>query len=313
MAEAIETCVSTATNTKAGFRDLVAVERKRSASLGTWPRISVVIPALNEARNLPPLFARLTDEVFEVILVDGASVDGTAEVARSLRSDVRVVHQNRRGKGNALACGFAEASGDIIVMLDADMSADPREIGDFVAALLDGAHFAKGSRFVEGGGSDDITGFRAWGNRCLNRLVNLLYRTSYTDLCYGYNAFWVDCLPHLRLGDPRDQTRDGSSELRRPRWGDGFEVEALIHARVSAARMVVAEVPSYEARRLHGDSNLRAVRDGFRVLRTIATERRRLRRCEPLPELPQPWLRFAGPNRPPRSLHTVDGDPCPDR
>ncbi|HVS67306.1 MAG TPA: glycosyltransferase family 2 protein [Mycobacteriales bacterium] len=285
---------------------------------GTKPRISVVMPALNEARNLPPLFAQLSDDVFEVILVDGASVDGTVEVARALRPDVRVVYQNRRGKGNALACGFAQATGDIIVMLDADMSADPGEIDAFVQALLGGAHFAKGSRFVEGGGSDDITGFRAWGNRWLNRLVNSLYRTSYTDLCYGYNAFWAECLPHLRLDDPQAHDGNGSKDPGRQRWGDGFEVEALIHARVSAAHMVVAEVPSFEARRLHGESNLRAVRDGFRVLRTIATERHRLRRCEPLPELPRPWTRFVEvapdpPDRAPAWQHPViELDSCRD-
>src|SRR5215471_8988380 len=121
------------------------------------PRVSVVIPALNEARNLPHVLTEIPEDIHEVILVDGHSVDGTVWVARSLRPDIRIVEQTRQGKGNALACGFAVATGDIIVTLDADGSADPGEIPRFVEVLADGADFAKGSRFLDGGGSSDIT------------------------------------------------------------------------------------------------------------------------------------------------------------
>src|SRR5690348_18068444 len=174
------------------------------------PRVSVVIPALNEARNLPYVFDRLPAGIFEVILVDGASTDGTVEVARSLRPDVRVVQQTRRGKGNALACGFAACRGDIIVMIDADGSTDPREIPAFVAALLAGADYAKGSRFIEGGGSTDITRIRRAGNFGLNLLTNALNGTRFSDLCYGYNAFWRHCLPALSLDAHGRQSGDES-------------------------------------------------------------------------------------------------------
>ncbi len=143
-----------------------------------WPRISVVIPALNEARNLPHLFGRLPARLHEVILVDGHSQDDTIAVARALRPDVRIVRQLRRGKGNALACGFAAATGDIITMVDADGSADPGEIPDFVRVLLDGADFAKGTRFGhEKAGSTDLTRLRTLGNKALSGLVNLIYNT----------------------------------------------------------------------------------------------------------------------------------------
>src|ERR1700674_3583028 len=165
----------------------------RRTSRGTASRstasISVVIPALNEAANLPHVLTRIPAMVDEVVLVDGHSIDSTIDVARAVRPDVRVVLQDGRGKGNALACGFAAASSDIIVMLDADGSTDPAEIPQFVAALLEGNDFAKGSRFADGGSSFDITLLRAIGNRTLGRAVNLLFRTRYTDLCYGYNAF----------------------------------------------------------------------------------------------------------------------------
>ena len=143
-----------------------------------WPRISVVVPTLNEARNLPHVFSRLPADVHEVIVVDGHSVDDTIAVARQLRPDVRVVQQTRRGKGNALACGFEAATGDVIAMVDADGSADPGEIPRFVHALLSGADFAKGTRFAAGGGSSDITRLRRLGNRLLGAVVNLCLRNA---------------------------------------------------------------------------------------------------------------------------------------
>jgi glycosyltransferase involved in cell wall biosynthesis len=230
------------------------------------PKISVVVPTYNEAKNLPHVFAELPDGLHEVIVVDGHSVDGTVDVARALRPDVRIVLQTRRGKGNAMACGFAAVTGDIAVMLDADGSADPQEISAYVDALIAGADFAKGTRFAGGGGTDDITHTRAWGNRCLNRFANLLFGTGYTDLCYGYNAFWVDCLPVLEL------VADGPVEDRKL-WGDGFEIETLINTRIAKAGLRVTEVPSYERPRIHGESNLNTWRDGFRVLRALLVER----------------------------------------
>jgi hypothetical protein len=218
-------------------------------------RISVVIPTLNEAANLPHVFVRIPAFVSEVVLVDGHSVDDTIAVARAIRPDIRVVLQDGRGKGNALACGFAASHGEIIVMLDADGSTDPAEIAQFVAPLLAGHDFVKGSRFLRGGGSDDITGIRSMGNRALLALLNLLYGTRYSDLCYGYNAFWRRCLPHMHVNC------------------DGFEVETLITARLARAGVSVAEVPSVEHQRVHGVSNLNAVSDGLRVVWTILRER----------------------------------------
>src|SRR5262249_55433707 len=130
----------------------------------SWPRISVVVPTLNESRNLRYVLPRLPDFIYEVVLVDGNSTDDTVAVARSLRSNVRVVYQTGRGKGDALRAGFAAARGDVIVMLDADGSADPDEIPAFVDALVAGAELAKGSRFIAGGGSADITRLRRFGN-----------------------------------------------------------------------------------------------------------------------------------------------------
>ena len=239
-----------------------------------WPRISVVVPTLNEARNLPYVFSRLPADVHEVIVVDGHSVDDTIAVARQLRPDVRVVQQTRRGKGNALACGFEAATGDVIAMIDADGSADPGEIPRFVHALVSGADFAKGTRFAAGGGSSDITRLRRLGNRLLGAVVNLSYGTHYSDLCYGFNVFWQKYVPVLGLDITSPPSPRGDGRL----WGDGFEIETLIHMRVADEGLCVAEVPSFEHPRIHGVSNLDAFSDGFRVLTTILVERRRARR-----------------------------------
>jgi glycosyltransferase involved in cell wall biosynthesis len=236
------------------------------------PRVSVVIPTLNEERNLPHVFALLPRQIHEVVIVDGHSVDQTLDVARSLRPDVRIVMQTRKGKGNALACGFEAATGDIIAAIDADGSTDPGEIPRFVQALLDGADLAKGTRFVHGGGSTDITPLRRLGNRMLSTSVNVLYGTRYSDLCYGFNVFWKHYAPVFDL----IAMSPGNTS---PMWGDGFEIETLINIRAAVAGLRITEVPSFEHPRIHGESNLRTFHDGFRILRTIFTERRRAHRA----------------------------------
>jgi glycosyltransferase involved in cell wall biosynthesis len=223
--------------------------------LGPPPTISVVIPTLNEALNIGLVIARIPQWVDEIIIVDGHSTDGTSEVVRKCRPDAVIIVQEGRGKGDALKSGFAAATGDIIVMLDADGSTDPREIPRFVAALRTGADYAKGTRFVTGGGSSDISMFRRVGNRVLNVIVNQLWGAKYTDLCYGYNAFWRHHLPKLQIES------------------SGFEVETLLNIKAHRANLLVVEVASYENDRLSGVSNLSAFRDGMRVLRTIIAER----------------------------------------
>jgi glycosyltransferase involved in cell wall biosynthesis len=218
------------------------------------PRVSVVMPTLNEARNLPTVFEQMPRDIHEIIVIDGFSSDDTIEVATRIDPRVRVVLQDRRGKGNALASGFDAVSGDVIVTLDADCSADPGEIERFVDALVGGADFAKGSRYLPAGGSDDLTWFRSFGNKFLSGSVNMLFGTRYTDLCYGYNAFWTHCLPYINL------------------YCDGFEVETVMNIQVAQAGLTVREVPSWERLRLHGESNLHPVRDGLRIERAIMRE-----------------------------------------
>ncbi len=246
------------------------------------PRVSVVVPTLNEARNLPHILKEIPRLVDEVVLVDGNSVDGTVDVAcrswpnnhivrverrranrlvplaRDRRQEgmtLRVITQEGKGKGDALRAGFAAATGDIVVTIDADGSNDPKEISRFVQALEAGADFAKGSRFLPGGGTLDMPWYRKFGNWSFVMTVRALFGGSYTDLCYGFNAFWKHALNRLDLD------------------ADGFEIETLINVQSLGVGLRVAEVPSFEHNRVYGSSHLRTFPDGYRVLRTILSER----------------------------------------
>jgi glycosyltransferase involved in cell wall biosynthesis len=224
------------------------------------PRVSVVVPALNEEPNLPFVLPKIGTWVDEVILVDGHSDDGTCDVAHSLLPELRLVQQPGRGKGAALRAGFDAAEGDIIVMLDADGSTDPHEIPLFVGALLAGAEFVKGTRFVQGAGTADMSLLRKFGNRLLVYAVRLLFGGHCSDLCYGYMAFWKRVVPQLELD------------------ADGFEIETQMSVKALGLGLRVMEVPSFEFRRIHGKGNLRTVPDGWRVLKTIVREWRRVAR-----------------------------------
>jgi glycosyltransferase involved in cell wall biosynthesis len=223
------------------------------AWLGTT-RVSVVIPALNEAACLPHVLPRLPSWVDEVLLVDGKSTDDTIAIARQLRPTVRVIAQDGRGKGAALRTGVTSATGDIIVMLDADGSTDPSEIPAFVGALLAGADFAKGSRFLQGAGSSDMTGVRRVGNWGFAVLANALFGTRFSDLTYGYNALWA-----------------------RNRWAlaleiDGWPHEIISNIRVACSGLKVVEVASFEQARVAGTAKLRLVPAASAILAAIVKE-----------------------------------------
>ncbi|WP_441248988.1 glycosyltransferase family 2 protein [Kitasatospora sp. McL0602] len=217
--------------------------------------VSLVVPARNEARNIPWVFEQIPRCVGEVILVDGSSSDATLAIAEHCLPSVRSVQQSGPGKGNALRTGFQAATGEYIVMMDADGSMWPGEIPHYLHFLDNGYDFVKGSRCIAGGGSLDFTLLRSLGNRALLLVVNQLYRTRLTDLCYGFCAFRRSFLDTLDLRS------------------SGFEIEAEMIAHALRSGLRIAEVPSLELPRRSGRSHLHAVADGRRVLRTLLAER----------------------------------------
>ena len=214
--------------------------------------VSVVIPAMNEERNIAWVLERIPPYVDEVLLVDGHSTDDTVAVAREVRPHVRVIPQRGCGKGAAMRTGFEAAVGDYVVVLDADGSMDPGEIDYYVAVLDEGYDLVKGSRQLPGSGSLDLTPMRRLGNHVLVATVNITWGSEFTDLCYGYLAFRRDRLDELAL------------------TGRGFEIETEIALNAIHAGLRIAEVPTIELLRHYGTSHLHAWRDGRRILGYMA-------------------------------------------
>lgn len=227
------------------------------------PTVSVIIPTLNESGNLPYVLNTIPGWVDEVIIVDGRSSDDTERVARALRADVRIIEQRRPGKGAALQAGFDAATGRILIALDADGSMDGGAIESFRDALVSGADYVKGCRFCPGGGSNDITWIRRMGDRGICWLIRLLFGAKYVDATYGYIGFWADQMDAIGIDT------------------DGFGVETLIGIRAFRAGLRTAEVPCFEAKRIHGTSNLSAIRDGLRIVGVIVEERLHRHRVGP--------------------------------
>ena len=225
------------------------------AQTGATPHVSLVIPALNEAKSLPWLLEHIPACVDEEVLVDGGSVDDTVAVARRCWPGIRVVEQRGSGRGMALRTGFDAASGDYIVVIDANSSMHPREIDLFVDALDGGHDFVKGSRFLPQAGSQDLTRLRTWGSRWLTSAAQTLFTAPVSDLCYGYVAFRRDVLPALAL-----------TSL-------GFEVETELVVHAARARLRMTEVPSLELERRQGRSNAGVLRHGGQVCRVLVRER----------------------------------------
>lgn len=216
--------------------------------------ISVVIPTLNEVSNIKHVFPYIPELIDEIVVVDGGSTDGTIEEILKFRKDAKIIIDKTPGKGVALRVGFKAATGDLIVMMDADGSQDPKEIPKFIEPILNGYDVSKGSRMVKGGGSTDITLFRRFGNKMFVTMVNTLYGSNFTDLCYGYLAFKKDAISKMNCKS------------------DGFEIETEQSIRMAKTKLKIKEVPSFEAARINGEGRLHSFRDGWRILKVIIGE-----------------------------------------
>jgi glycosyltransferase involved in cell wall biosynthesis len=217
-------------------------------------KVTLVIPTYSEAKNLPHVLPKIPKCVDEVIIVDGHSKDDTIKVAKELCPRAKIILQDGTGKGNALKCGYENATGNIIVQIDADGSMDPEEITGYLHYLNDGYDIVKGSRLLPGGGSKDISKVRVLGNHIFAICVNILFKTRYTDLCYGFIGFKRESIDKLDLKS------------------DGFNIETEICIKAKTRGLKVKEIPSFEEKRLYGSGGLRSIRDGRHIGQTIIRE-----------------------------------------
>ena len=223
--------------------------------LAIKPKITVVICALNEEKNLHHVLPGIPKWVDEVLLIDGNSTDKTVEVAQQLYPLIRVLYQTGKGKGDALKIGIDAVQGGIIVTLDADGATDPAEMERFITPLLNGYDFAKGSRFL-GSFPKKKPLYRILGNWIITLTFDLLFFCRYTDLCSGYNAFRKDKLEDIDL------------------WSaDGFENEPLINARLRKHNIKVIEIGHSDGGRIAGDVKESSWRQGFKAIKGIFRER----------------------------------------
>jgi len=231
-------------------------EELKVSDLGSHhPKLTVIIPTFNEEHNIQLVLSGLPDMVDEVLIVDGNSRDNTVNRVREFRPDAKIIYQPGKGKGDALRCGFENAAGDIIVTIDADGSMDPAEIPTFIEPILNGYDYVKGSRFLPQGRTTDMVWYRRSANKMFVILVNIFYGSRYTDLCYGYNALHKRVLEKITFES------------------DGFEIETEMHIKAIKHNLLIAEVPSFEDKRVHGEGKLKSFSDGWRILKTILRER----------------------------------------
>lgn len=207
--------------------------------------ISVIVPVRDEADNLAEFLPLVRPFADELIVVDGHSADGSAEIARSLADEL--VFDNGRGKGDGLRCGVAAASHDIVVFIDADFSHDPGDIPKIVEPIRNGlATHVHGSRML--GGSDelfhDIPNYvRLFGSVTITLGINLRFGTRITDSQNGFRALRKSLFEEL-------ETRE---------LGTTIEQELVIKS--LAAGHAIVEVPTHEFSRRGGRSKISVRRD----------------------------------------------------
>lgn len=225
-------------------------------------KVSIVIPVRNERDTVVALIERVRavdcGMAKELIVVDGASTDGTREALIALApSDelVLVLEDAARGKGRAVRTGFARATGDIVMVQDADLELDPTEIPSLLAPIVEGrTDVVFGSRFLgRGRGPTPLVGYI--GNFGLTWAANILYFTHLTDILTCYKVMHRDVAQSLDLRC------------------DGFDLDAEITCRLLRDGHKIVEVPvTYEPRSVDDGKKL-SPSVGWSVLRAIVRTR----------------------------------------
>lgn len=234
-------------------------------------KISVVIPAKNEAKNIARVIPLIPNFVDEIIIVTSSAQDTTLDGIKTLqsKSEIITMFQSKTGKGDAQKKGLSIATGDYICMIDADGSVNLNELNAMLDLLINqNFDLVKGSRYLKSGGSEDLTRFRSFGNLVLTSIANILFSKSWSDLAYGFVGYKGESIGKLNL-----HTELNPTLIFGFKYGHGFELETIVLTRMARLGFKIEEFPSIELKRIDGSSNLRAIRDGFRLLFAIVYER----------------------------------------
>jgi glycosyltransferase involved in cell wall biosynthesis len=216
-------------------------------------KVSVIIPTLNEQGCIGKVLDEIPrDIVTQVIIVDGHSTDNTMKEAKSRmkRSDIFFV-QKGTGYGNAFLEGIKKVTGDVIVMMDADGSHNPKDIRNIIKKFKEGYEYVMASRYMPGGKSYDDTLIRFTGNMVFTFMTNVIHGTRVSDSLYLYTAISTKALKKLKLKSP------------------GFEFCTEIIVLAHKAKLKFGEVPAIERARYAGKSKVNALIHGFIILKMI--------------------------------------------
>lgn len=216
-------------------------------------RISIVVPTRNEAKNLPLVLPRIPRmlEIDEIVIVDGHSHDNTVLIAKNLLPEANIVVQDGKGKGNAILCAAKAAKSEYFLILDGDGSQMPEEIPDYIEKAKEGYDLVKGSRFLSGGRTEHQPFIRKVIVKTANTVANIVWFTRFSDICYG--MFLVNRQKYLDLAIE----------------STGFNIEWELMIKAKRKGLKIAEIPSKEMERVHGETNINYVKDGWMIAKTV--------------------------------------------